>query len=86
MKATLAKQLVARHGTPIYAYDLAEVSQRADELKAALPADVAICYSFKANPLPAIARRVRDCGGRAEITSEGELAAAIAAGSDQPCA
>ncbi|MCX6857242.1 MAG: type III PLP-dependent enzyme [Verrucomicrobia bacterium] len=80
MNSTLANQIVTKHGTPLYAYDLAEVSQRAAELRAELPAGSSVCYSFKANPLPALARRVRESGGRAEITSEGELAAAQAAG------
>ncbi len=80
MNPTLANQIVTKHGTPLYAYDLAEVSQRATELAEALPEGASVCYSFKANPLPALARRVRESGGRAEITSEGELVAARAAG------
>jgi|JI6StandDraft_1071083.scaffolds.fasta_scaffold14218_6 diaminopimelate decarboxylase len=80
MNAALAETLTKRHGTPIYAYDLAEVRARAGDLYAALPAGASVCYSFKANPIPAIARCVRECGGRAEITSEGELNAALAAG------
>jgi len=80
MNAPLAQTLTSRHGTPLYAYDLATVGARTTDLLGALPAGSALCYSFKANPLPAIARRVRECGGRAEITSEGELAAALAAG------
>jgi diaminopimelate decarboxylase len=80
MNSALAHTLTLRHGTPIYAYDLSEVKARAEELQSALPTGASVCYSFKANPLPAIARRVRECGGLAEITSEGELVAAIAAG------
>ena len=80
MNAALAQTLSERHGTPLYAYDLASVGTQTDALFAALPEGASVCYSFKANPLPAIARRVRERGGRAEITSEGELAAALAAG------
>jgi diaminopimelate decarboxylase len=80
MNACLAQELARRHGTPLYAYDLGEVSRRASELFSALPEGAAVCYSFKANPLPAIARRVRECGARAEVTSTGELAAALTAG------
>ena len=40
----------------------------------------ALYYSFKANPLPAIARELRAQGVRAEITSDGELMAAKRAG------
>lgn len=80
MNAALAQTLATRHGTPFYAYDLAGVSSRAAELFSALPDGASLCYSFKANPMPAIARRVREAGCRAEITSEGELATALAAG------
>lgn len=80
MNAGLAQDLACRHGTPLYAYDLGEVTRRAAELFSALPEGAAVCYSFKANPLPAIARRVRECGARAEVTSTGELAAALTAG------
>jgi diaminopimelate decarboxylase len=80
MDAALAQSLATRHGTPFYAYDLAVVKSRTEALFAALPAGASVCYSFKANPMPAIARQVRQAGCRAEITSEGELAAALAAG------
>jgi diaminopimelate decarboxylase len=80
MNPALAQHLASRHGTPLYAYDLAAVSAQCRALFEALPQGSSVCYSFKANPLPAIARRVRECGGRAEITSEGELAAALTAG------
>ncbi|MES2595420.1 MAG: type III PLP-dependent enzyme [Verrucomicrobiota bacterium] len=80
MNAALAQTLTARHGTPLYAYDLSRVREQSRALSAALPEGASVCYSFKANPLPAIARCVREGGGRAEITSKGELAAALAAG------
>lgn len=80
MNSALAQTLASRHGTPLYTYDLAAVSAQCSALFGALPEGSSICYSFKANPLPAIARRVRKCGGRAEITSEGELIAALTAG------
>lgn len=80
MNAGLAEELARRHGTPLYAYDLGEVTRRAAALFSALPEGASVCYSFKANPLPAIARRVRECGARAEVTSTGELAAALTAG------
>lgn len=80
MNTALAQTLTARHGTPLYAYDLAAVAAQAETLFRSVPEGSGICYSFKANPHPGIARRVRECGGRAEITSEGELAAAQASG------
>ncbi|MBV6501661.1 MAG: L-glutamyl-[BtrI acyl-carrier protein] decarboxylase [Prosthecobacter sp.] len=80
MNAGLARTLALRHGTPLYAYDLGEVTNRAAELFSALPEGSSVCYSFKANPLPAVARRLRECGARAEVTSAGELGAALSAG------
>jgi diaminopimelate decarboxylase len=74
--------LVARFGTPLYVYDLDEVVAARDELFDALPDDCAVYYALKANPHPGIARALREgrrsC--RAEISSVGELAAAIEAG------
>ncbi|MDB6119152.1 MAG: Decarboxylase [Verrucomicrobiaceae bacterium] len=75
-----AQDLISRHGSPLYVYDLNAVAERARALKAELPDDAQVYYSFKANPLPALARELRLNGCRAEITSEGELASALEAG------
>jgi diaminopimelate decarboxylase len=82
MNTTFAHQLIEKHGSPLYAYDLDAVKQRAQTLLAALPQGSRLYYSFKANPLPAIARELREQGVRAEITSNGELRAALNAGFD----
>ena len=74
--------LAHRFGTPLYAYDLAAVTARAGALRAALPGHSRLLYSFKANPLPALAGAARSGGCGAEITSEGELTAARQAGFD----
>lgn len=74
--------LARRFGTPLYAYDLAAVAARTQALRALLPAPCRLLYSFKANPLPAAAEAARHGGAGAEITSEGELAAARQAGFD----
>ncbi|MBQ0984734.1 type III PLP-dependent enzyme [Streptomyces sp. F63] len=55
---------------------------RAAELRAALPAGARLLYSLKANPLPPVVRAVRTAGCGAEISSPGELDAAVAAGFD----
>jgi diaminopimelate decarboxylase len=78
-----AEDLAARFGTPLYVYDLDRVAAARRELFAALPEGFGLCYAFKANPHPDIARALRDGGSsscRAEISSTGELAAALAAG------
>jgi diaminopimelate decarboxylase len=80
MNAATAHDLIKQHGSPLYAYDLDQVSERANDLKRSLPADAQLYYSFKANPFPAIAARLREHGIRAEITSIGELNAALQAG------
>lgn len=78
----LSADLAHRFGTPLYCYDLDAVTARAQALRAVLPAATRLLYSFKANPLPAVAAATRQVGCGAEITSEGELAAARLAGFD----
>ncbi len=80
MELEFATDLVQRFGSPLYAYDLEAVAERARCLRAELPEGSRLYYSFKANPLPALARELRANGCHAEITSEGELAAAVEAG------
>ncbi len=80
MDANLAHVLASRYGTPQYAYDLTAVQARASELFSALPDGAELYFSLKSNPLPALARRLGQAGCRAEITSTGELAAALEAG------
>ncbi|MBB5039560.1 type III PLP-dependent enzyme domain-containing protein [Prosthecobacter dejongeii] len=75
-------RLAEQFETPFYAYDLAEVKRRTQELRESLPEGARLLHSFKANPLPSIAEKIRLEGGTAEITSEGELQAARLAGHD----
>ncbi len=80
MNPEFAQKLIAEHGSPLFAYDLDAVAERAAALKAGLPEGTRLYYSFKANPMPAIARELRQAGVLAEITSDGELMAALNAG------
>jgi diaminopimelate decarboxylase len=80
MNPELAHDLVRKHGSPLFAYDLDQVRERAATLKAGLPVGSKLYYSFKANPHPGIARVLRDEGVQAEVTSDGELNAAHSAG------
>ncbi|WP_214414780.1 type III PLP-dependent enzyme [Sphaerisporangium fuscum] len=73
-------ELVGRYGSPIYVYQLDAVAAAVADLRAAIPAGATLYYSLKANPHPAVARELRKGGCHAEISSEGELAAARAAG------
>ncbi|MFI9387105.1 type III PLP-dependent enzyme [Kutzneria sp. NPDC052558] len=77
--------LARRFGSPLYVYDLDRVTAARRDLFAALPDGVELFFSFKANPHPEIARALRTGGDRvcqAEVSSTGELAAALDAGFD----
>lgn len=77
------RDLAERFGTPLYVYDLDHVVASLLDLRKAVPAGATIFYSLKANPHPEIARALREApGGRcgAELSSTGELAAALEAG------
>ena len=77
-------ELADRFGTPLYVYDLDRVAASYRDLRNSLPAGSTIFYSLKANPHPDIARALREARGwppcRAEVSSAGELAAALEAG------
>jgi diaminopimelate decarboxylase len=78
------RELAERFGTPLYVYDLDRVAASYRDLTRSLPAGCTIFYSLKANPHPDIARALREAGGyppcRAEVSSVGELSAALEAG------
>ena len=65
---------------PAYVYDLDGLAAHAAGIRAALPAQVELCYAVKANPDPALLRAVtRHADGGLEVSSEGELRHAAAA-------
>ncbi|MGE3818646.1 MAG: type III PLP-dependent enzyme [Isosphaeraceae bacterium] len=72
--------VAAQFGTPLFVYDLGVVGGQLQALRTALPPPFEICYSVKANPNLGLLRFLvaRGCG--LEIASQGELAAATAAG------
>ncbi|MBB5800277.1 diaminopimelate decarboxylase [Saccharothrix ecbatanensis] len=78
-RETLAA-LRERYGSPIYVYRLDRVRRAAADLKASLPDDALIYYSLKANPEVPIAAELAGAGFSAEVSSAGELTAALAAG------
>jgi diaminopimelate decarboxylase len=76
-------RLAEEYGTPLYVYDLDRVRAARRDLFGWLPDGFEVYYAFKANPHPDLARALRDGDGpacRAEISSTGELAAALEAG------
>ncbi|RSM82622.1 decarboxylase [Amycolatopsis sp. WAC 01375] len=80
--------LAERFGTPLYVYDLDDVRAARRQLFDALPSEVEVYYALKANPHPGLVKALcSEEGGagagkvcRAEISSTGELANALAAG------
>ncbi|HRQ89070.1 MAG TPA: phosphopantetheine-binding protein, partial [Bacteroidia bacterium] len=78
------ERMAERFGTPAYVYDADEIAARAGTLRSVLPGGGAtrLYYSFKANPLPSVAAEARSGGCEADLTSPGEIDAALAAGYD----
>ncbi|MGQ5261969.1 type III PLP-dependent enzyme [Micromonospora sp. ZYX-F-536] len=72
--------LAARFGTPLYVYDQAEIRAAHAALTAALPTPGRLYYSLKANPHPHVAATLAALGCHAEVSSSGELTAALEAG------
>jgi diaminopimelate decarboxylase/acyl-CoA synthetase (AMP-forming)/AMP-acid ligase II len=75
-------QLLARYGSPLFRYDLAEIQNSAAALRQALPEYATVYYSVKANPHPDVVAALRQAGCRAEVSSFGEAATVLAAGHD----
>ncbi|MFE5035967.1 hypothetical protein [Streptomyces sp. NPDC056683] len=66
--------------TPAYTYDLAAVRSAHARLRSWLPQPSELYYSLKANPHPAVVSTLHGLGCRAEVSSPGELDAALEAG------
>ena len=80
MEHSTAEALAGRFGTPAYVYDLAELRAAHRSLGALLPAGTHLYYSLKANPHVDLVKELVRLGCGCEVTSEGELAVALAAG------
>ena len=72
-------EIAARHGTPAYIVDEADVRQRCRAYRQAFP-DAEIAYAGKAFLCRAMARWVDEEGLSLDVCSEGELAVASSAG------
>lgn len=73
-------RLAAEFGTPLFVYAADVVDAAWHRLSEALPAQFDIHYSIKANPHPALIRRLLERGAGLEIASAGELSVALHAG------
>lgn len=77
--AVQIRQLVKKHGTPLYVYDADVLRQRSAQLQG-IVSGASLYYSLKANPNKDVAATLRLSGCRVEVASGGELKRAIAAG------
>ncbi|HOW63693.1 MAG TPA: diaminopimelate decarboxylase [Candidatus Paceibacterota bacterium] len=75
--------LVRKHGTPLYVYSQATLTEHFKRLDAALdPLPHSICFAVKSNSNLAVLRTMANLGSGFDIVSEGELRRVIAAGGD----
>ena len=78
------EKLANEYETPFYLYDRSVLVSQFEKLRSALPAEIDIYYSIKANPHPRIVRVFVEQGAGCEIASGGEYVLARKAGvSDQ---
>lgn len=76
-----AGELAEKHGTPLYAYDLAGIVAEARAIDAAFEgAPHLIAYAVKANTAGPIIRALAQAGCGADVVSGGEMQVALAAG------
>ncbi len=66
--------------TPFFAYDRALVTRRVARLREALPADLAVGYAVKANPMPAVVHLLAGQVDALDVASAGELRVALDTG------
>lgn len=66
--------LIERAGdTPLFVYDIALIRATVERLRRALPAEVALHYAIKANPMPALVNAVAKIVDGLDVASEGEM-------------
>ena len=75
-----ARELAAKHGTPLFVYDQRLLESRLAALRDALQGFAEVYYSIKANPQPGVAACFVRLGAGLEIASGGEFHLALAAG------
>ena len=80
MNRELLVEAAERWGTPLYVTDLDAAVAAARDWTAVLPAGALVAYAVKANPDPALLRRLADDGFGAEVVGPVELALALRAG------
>ncbi len=82
-EGTSIEALVKAHGSPLYVYSAATLTDHFSKLDSALaPLDHLVCYAMKANSNAAVIRLFANLGGGFDTVSAGELQRVIAAGGD----
>lgn len=66
--------------TPFYAYDRALLTARVAHLRGHLPPEVALHYSIKANPMPAVVQHMAGLVDGLDVASGGEMKVALDTG------
>ena len=79
-RTAVLQEVVLRHGTPTFAYDIPRIRNQVDKLRTHLPPAIEILYSLKANASLGLCGVLAECGLGADVASAGELAIALAAG------
>ncbi len=74
-------EVLSLHRTPFYLYSASRIRANLERLQTNLPG-FDIFYSFKANPNLRICKILRELGAGADVSSRGELAAALRVGFD----
>jgi diaminopimelate decarboxylase len=75
--------LAKKHGTPLYVYSQATLTDHYRKLHGALdPLDRLVCFAMKSNSNLAVIRTLAGLGSGFDVVSAGELARTIAAGGD----
>ncbi|WP_105534098.1 pyridoxal-dependent decarboxylase, exosortase A system-associated [Solimicrobium silvestre] len=64
-------------GTPFYAYDREVISAKIHTLRSVLPAQLALHYSIKANPMPAVVQHLAGLVDGLDVASAGEMQLAL---------
>ncbi|MFF1904251.1 type III PLP-dependent enzyme [Kitasatospora sp. NPDC058218] len=73
-------ELAEQFGTPLFVYDGEVLERTFRDLRAALPAEVDVFFSLKANPNISVCALLRSLGAGAEVSSHVELVTALRAG------
>ncbi|MDM7926405.1 MAG: pyridoxal-dependent decarboxylase, exosortase A system-associated [bacterium] len=73
-------KLLASADKPFYLYDLGLMRERAERLRNRLDPSILVYYAVKANPNPDLLRAMAACTDGADVSSGGELTAALKAG------